>query len=275
MTEVEQSGSRFDKPIASGPTEEAPRRFDINEDALRLTRFSSGSEQASGLIVGYYDKEDGTRVDIVSPMGVDSLYDEVEVVDGEVVRILSGAFLAGESVSVVRSDGKLDSGWEVTRSDVKENGTKITYIRKETPEGTLDKRVATDTLRQLNGPSEVSPEQLEAESEHLKAQAALGKKGTEQVVQAPEVDMSEADVSEADVSESKAVEAEAPEETEAEMYERFMRETKQELDGLYNQLRKVDPKSYEAVTLENQIKYTKEDLGAHDRKLRELQRRQQ
>ena len=63
-----------------------------------------------------------------------------------------------------------------------------------------------------------------------------------------------------------AAEAEAPaEETEAEMYSRYARESKQELNELYAELRGVEPGSWEAATIENQIKLTKQDVGEYAR----------
>lgn len=60
----------------------------------------------------------------------------------------------------------------------------------------------------------------------------------------------------------------APKETEAEMYERFARETKQELDTLYAELRKAQARgdSWESDSLENQIRNAKQDLGEYSRK---------
>ncbi len=59
-------------------------------------------------------------------------------------------------------------------------------------------------------------------------------------------------------------------ETEAEMYERFSRESQAELRDLYAQHRAAVPGSQEAATLENQIRNTKEDVGTYARKASRL-----
>ena len=59
-------------------------------------------------------------------------------------------------------------------------------------------------------------------------------------------------------------------ETDVQMYERFVREGRAELDDLYAQHRAATPGSWEADSLVNQIKNAKEDLGANARKLSQL-----
>jgi hypothetical protein len=64
---------------------------------------------------------------------------------------------------------------------------------------------------------------------------------------------------------------EAPQETQLDMYKRFARELKAELDDLYSQRRKAQPGSDEAYALENQIKGAKEDAGKYARMVAKLQ----
>lgn len=70
----------------------------------------------------------------------------------------------------------------------------------------------------------------------------------------------------------QSVEGSAPEEpeTEVEMYERFVREGKAELDELYRQHRNAEVGSSEWASLENQIKLAKEDVGANARRAAQL-----
>jgi len=58
-----------------------------------------------------------------------------------------------------------------------------------------------------------------------------------------------------------AVEQSPQEETELQMNERFLRETQAELQALYAELRTLKPGSNEAGSVENQIKFAKEDAG--------------
>lgn len=67
-----------------------------------------------------------------------------------------------------------------------------------------------------------------------------------------------------------AVEQALKPETELEMNERFLRETQAELQDLYAQHRRAVPNSWEAGSLENQIKNAKEDAGAFARKVAKL-----
>lgn len=63
----------------------------------------------------------------------------------------------------------------------------------------------------------------------------------------------------------------APEaETELQTNERFLRESKAELDELYVQHRAAAPGSDEQATLENQIKHAKEDVGTFARRVAKL-----
>lgn len=64
---------------------------------------------------------------------------------------------------------------------------------------------------------------------------------------------------------------EAREETEAEMYARFERERRGELQELYRQYGQVDSRSAEADALQNQINQAKEDIGEYGKKRRKLQ----
>lgn len=66
------------------------------------------------------------------------------------------------------------------------------------------------------------------------------------------------------------VEQEPKPETELEMNERFLRQTQAELQDLYAQHRQAVPNSWEAGSLENQIKNAKEDAGAFARKVAKL-----
>lgn len=78
----------------------------------------------------------------------------------------------------------------------------------------------------------------------------------------------------ADISAEPGASEQAPvsleQETDLQMNERFLRESQAELQDLYAQHRQVAPGSYEAGTLENQIKYAKEDVGKFARKVSSL-----
>jgi len=71
-------------------------------------------------------------------------------------------------------------------------------------------------------------------------------------------------------AEASVVTSEVAVESEAEMYERFVRESRAELEGLYAQHRKLAPGSYEAGTLVNQINNTKQDIGEYAKKAAKL-----
>ena len=71
-----------------------------------------------------------------------------------------------------------------------------------------------------------------------------------------------------------AIEVQEPQpETDLEMNERFLRETQQELQELYAEHRQLDPRSYKAQAIENQIKYAKEDAGSFAKKVAQLKGR--
>lgn len=72
-------------------------------------------------------------------------------------------------------------------------------------------------------------------------------------------------------NEVAASSVEAAEESELDMNKRWLRESRAELDDLYEQLRRVPPGSYKADTITNQIKYAKGEAGKYARAVAKLE----
>lgn len=264
MSEVAPVSGSAEQNKTTKPVDPEVVRYDLFEDRLPVTHFSLGQENIRGLVVGHYDKEDGTRVEIVSPLNSNGMGHEIEVVEGKFSRTLAGQFIPGESVTVKRSDGSVDTGWNVVTNGPDSKGRDLTLVEKITEDGVLHKKIPTETLRQLNTlpGSEVSPEMKRVEAEEV-----LGEAAVEDVIVAPENGADAARrIIGTEVSAAIQTPPEAPKETEDEMYARFERETQDELHELYARHRKLDPHSSEAAAIENQIRYAKEDLGSYMRK---------
>lgn len=268
MSEQSPQNHTVERATTAFHTKENPRYLEDSIENAKVAHYQlPGNEQGTlGSLRGFYVDEGGDRVDIMSPLKDPDTV--LEVKNGKAERTLAGAFMPGEHVTVRRSSGDIEDGWMVIGS-AERNGIAKTTVMKP---GVGEKTISTDRLRMYN-PSDVLLPDLTAEREArlIAKQHILGGAALEGLIEVPDFVKQGLAAPVTLEPASVAAPEQAPVvETKTEMYARFVREGRAELSDLYAQLRAVNPDTYEADSLTNQINNKKQDISQWDAEYRRL-----
>lgn len=243
--EIAEEEPRVTAAQAEKIGEEILEAAEVDEPAASEPELSPWSREAASQNEGGYTRENPYIFGME-----DRKFITTVAVDGQEVRAITrGVYTDDEGVRQMilapmsMQDAALFEGKIITKPE-----SEVLAVRKQTIAQVSEQRaIDTDEIAR-NHPLD------DDEAGHAMPMEEVRKLIQEARSQAP------AEQAVEQVSEQAS--GQAPEqETELQMAERFLAETKAELQELYAAHRKVDPGSQEAYSLENKIRYAKEDAG--------------